>query len=65
MSCTAYPTLLGDSFNLGLADDANLIVGTFNGLTFSGYTTNGFIVIDEVCFYNATVCKVIRVYAVT
>jgi len=34
-------------------------------LTFSGYTTNGFIVLNEVCFYNVTVCKVIRIYAVT
>jgi hypothetical protein len=35
------------------------------GLIFSGYTTNGFVVFNEVCFYNATVCKVVRLYVVT
>jgi len=34
-------------------------------LTFSGYTANGFIVLNEVCFYNATLCKIVSVYAVT
>jgi hypothetical protein len=65
VSCSAYPTLVGASFNLGMADDSGLIIGSFTGLTFSGYTTSGFVVLNEVCFYNATVCKIIRVYAVT
>lgn len=37
----------------------------FTGLTFSGYNTSGFIVLDEVCFFNSSVCKIVRVYAVT
>jgi hypothetical protein len=66
VSCSAYPTLLGVSFNLGFYDDGGLIAGTFSNLTFSGYTTNGVIVWSEVCFYNATnICKIVRVYAVT
>jgi hypothetical protein len=65
VSCTAYPTLLGDSFNLGLADESGLIIGSFTNMTFSGYLTSGFIVLNEVCFYNATVCKIIRIYVVT
>jgi hypothetical protein len=48
-----------------MAEDAGLIIGTFTGLTFSGYTTNGLVVINEVCFYNNTLCKVASVYAVT
>jgi hypothetical protein len=34
-------------------------------LTFSGYNTSGTIVLDEVCFYNSSVCKIVRVFAVT
>lgn len=63
--CTEYPTLVPCEFNLGLADDTKLIVGSFNNLTFSGYVTNGNVVLQEVCFENYTFCKVVRVYAVT
>ena len=63
--CSSYPTLLSLQFNLNSADEAGLILGTFTGLTFSGYTTNGFVVLNEVCFYNTTLCKVVSVYAVT
>jgi len=55
---------LNSSFNLGFADDNGQIIGTFNLLTFSGYITSGFIVIDEVCFYNSSVCKIVRVFLV-
>ena len=48
-----------------MADEAGLILRPFTGLTFSGYTANGFVVLNEVCFYNATLCKVASVYAVT
>lgn len=33
-------------------------------MTFSGYITSGFVVFDQVCFYNSTVCKLVRVYVV-
>lgn len=48
-----------------MADDAGLIIGAFTGLTFSGYVTNGFVVANEVCYYNTTICKNVRLYAVT
>jgi len=48
--------------------DANIsgqVVGSFNGLTFSGYITSGSIVISSVCLINVNVCKVNRIYVVT
>lgn len=56
---------MNSSFPLSFADDSGLIVGSFSTLTFSGYITNGVIVLNEVCFYNQSVCKIVRVYVVT
>jgi len=41
------------------------VIGSFNPLTFSGYITSGVIVLNQVCFYNQSVCKIVRVYVVT
>jgi hypothetical protein len=50
---------------LSFADDNGLVVGSFTTLTFSGYITSGSIVLNEVCIYNQTICKIVRVYVVT
>lgn len=64
-SCAAWPTLVTSDFPLSFADDNGLVVGSFTTLTFSGYITSGSIVLNEVCIYNQTICKIVRVYVVT
>jgi len=47
------------------ADDKGQVIGSFSNFAFSGYIGNGSIVLNQVCFYNDTTCKVVRVYVVT
>ena len=45
--CTLYPTLVANTFStLSYKNYSEPSIGSFNGLTFSGYTTNGFIVLN-------------------
>ncbi len=56
---------MNTTFPLSFADDSGQIIGSFTTLTFSGYVTSGFVVLNQVCFYNQALCKVVRVYVVT
>ena len=45
--CSLYPTLVANTFStLTYKNYTDPSIGFFNGLTFSGYTTNGFIVLN-------------------
>ena len=59
-----YPTLVQNNYNLNFAVENGDIIGTFVNMTFSGFVCSGFVVADTVCFYNSTVCKLIRLYVV-
>lgn len=49
-SCSNYPTLLTTTYGTAIyANYTNASVGLFTGMTFSGYTTNGVIVLNSVC----------------
>jgi len=62
-ACSALPNLVECGYNIGYAEDSGMIIGTFNGMMFSGYNTSGWIVVDEVSI-NTGSSRTVRLYIV-